>query len=42
MGRVVEPLLYGRSIDLSPASVVVSATFWTWLWGPIGLIRSTH
>ena len=40
-GQVVEPLLYGRSTGLSPFSVVVSATFWTWLWGPIGLILST-
>jgi predicted PurR-regulated permease PerM len=41
IGQVVEPLLYGRSTGLSPFSVVVSATFWTWLWGPIGLILST-
>jgi predicted PurR-regulated permease PerM len=41
MGQVIEPLLYGRSTGLSPFSVVVSATFWTWLWGPIGLILST-
>jgi predicted PurR-regulated permease PerM len=41
MGQVVEPLLYGHSTGLSPVSVVVSATFWTWLWGPIGLILST-
>ncbi|MDB5399877.1 MAG: hypothetical protein QOD93_3049 [Acetobacteraceae bacterium] len=41
MGQVVEPLLYGHSTGLSPFSVVVSATFWTWLWGPIGLILST-
>jgi predicted PurR-regulated permease PerM len=41
MGQFVEPLLYGHSTGLSPFSVVVSATFWTWLWGPIGLILST-
>jgi len=40
-GQVVEPMLYGHSTGLSPFSVVVSATFWTWLWGPIGLILST-
>jgi predicted PurR-regulated permease PerM len=38
---VVEPLLYGHSTGLSPASVIVAAIFWTWLWGPIGLIMST-
>ena len=41
MGQAVEPLLYGRSTGLSPFAVVVAATFWTWLWGPIGLILST-
>jgi len=41
LGYVVEPLLYGHSTGLSPVSVIVSAIFWTWLWGPIGLIMST-
>jgi predicted PurR-regulated permease PerM len=41
MGQVVEPMLYGHSTGLSPFAVVVSATFWTWLWGPIGLVLST-
>jgi predicted PurR-regulated permease PerM len=40
-GQVVEPWAYGHSTGLSPISVVVAATFWTWLWGPIGLILST-
>lgn len=41
MGYVVEPMVYGHSTGLSPVSVVVAAVFWTWLWGPIGLILST-
>jgi predicted PurR-regulated permease PerM len=40
-GQVLEPLLYGHSTGLSPFSVVVAAIFWSWLWGPIGLILST-
>ena len=40
-GQVIEPLLYGHSTGLSPFAVVVAATFWTWLWGPVGLILST-
>jgi predicted PurR-regulated permease PerM len=40
-GQVLEPLLYGHSTGLSPVAVVASATFWTWLWGPIGLILAT-
>jgi len=40
-GQFLEPLIYGHSTGLSPAAVVISAIFWTWLWGPIGLILST-
>jgi predicted PurR-regulated permease PerM len=41
VGQVVEPMIYGRSTGLSPVAVVVSATFWTALWGPIGLVLAT-
>jgi predicted PurR-regulated permease PerM len=41
MGQVVEPFLYGHSTGLSAVAVVVSAAFWTWLWGPVGLLLST-
>jgi predicted PurR-regulated permease PerM len=41
VGHVIEPLLYGQSTGLSPVAVITSATFWTWLWGPIGLILAT-
>ncbi|MGE5722970.1 MAG: AI-2E family transporter, partial [Sphingomonadales bacterium] len=41
MGYVVEPLVYGHSTGLSPVAVIVAAIFWTWLWGPIGLLLST-
>ena len=40
-GHAIEPLLYGHSTGLSPVAVITSATFWTWLWGPIGLILAT-
>ena len=40
-GQVIEPLIYGHSTGLSPAAVVIAAIFWTWLWGPIGLLLST-
>lgn len=39
-GQVVEPLVYGHSTGLSPVAVIVAAIFWSWLWGPIGLILS--
>jgi hypothetical protein len=41
LGQIVEPLLYGRSAGLSAVAVVVAAAFWTWLWGPVGLLLST-
>ncbi|HEY2112516.1 MAG TPA: AI-2E family transporter, partial [Dongiaceae bacterium] len=41
MGQVVEPFLYGHSTGLSAVAIVVAAAFWTWLWGPIGLLLST-
>ncbi|WP_336486135.1 AI-2E family transporter [Methylobacterium nigriterrae] len=40
-GQIVEPMLYGHSTGLSPFAVLVSALFWTWLWGPVGLLLST-
>ncbi|WP_083745318.1 AI-2E family transporter [Variovorax sp. KK3] len=39
--NVIEPWLYGVSTGLSAMSLMVSATFWTALWGPLGLIMST-
>jgi predicted PurR-regulated permease PerM len=36
----VEPILYGHSTGLSPLAVVISAIFWSWLWGSIGLVLS--
>ena len=41
VNNVVEPKLYGSSTGLSAISLMVAATFWTALWGPIGLIMST-
>ena len=40
-GNVIEPWLYGMNTGLSPVAIIVAATFWTWLWGPIGLLLST-
>jgi predicted PurR-regulated permease PerM len=41
ISQVVEPYLYGKSTGLSPVAVIVAAAFWTWIWGPIGLLVST-
>ena len=39
--NVVEPLLYGTSTGLSVLSLIAAATFWTAIWGPVGLVLST-
>jgi predicted PurR-regulated permease PerM len=41
INNVVEPWLYGTSTSLSPLAILAAAVFWTWLWGPIGLLLST-
>jgi predicted PurR-regulated permease PerM len=41
VGQLIEPMIYGHSTGLSPVAVITAATFWTWLWGPIGLILAT-
>ena len=39
--NIVEPWFYGQRTGVSPLAVIVSAMFWTWLWGPMGLIIAT-
>ena len=39
--NVMEPWLYGSSTGVSAVGIIASAVFWTWLWGPLGLVLST-
>lgn len=39
--NVIEPWLYGSRTGVSPLAIIVSAIFWTWIWGPMGLVLST-
>jgi predicted PurR-regulated permease PerM len=39
--NVFEPWFYGASVGLSPFAVILSAVFWTWLWGGAGLVLAT-
>src|SRR5579859_3582008 len=41
VSQLIEPFLYGHTTGLSPLAVVVAAIFWSWLWGPVGLLMST-
>lgn len=39
--NVIEPMVFSHSTGVSSLAVIVSATFWTWLWGPVGLLLAT-
>jgi predicted PurR-regulated permease PerM len=39
--NIVEPFALAGSTGISPLAVIVSALFWTWLWGPVGLLLAT-
>jgi predicted PurR-regulated permease PerM len=39
--NVMEPWLYGSSTGVTPIALVFAAVFWTWLWGPVGLVLAT-
>jgi predicted PurR-regulated permease PerM/serine phosphatase RsbU (regulator of sigma subunit) len=41
VGNAIEPWLYGASTGISAIAILIAAVFWTWLWGPIGLLLST-
>jgi predicted PurR-regulated permease PerM len=36
--NIAEPLLYGHSAGVSTVALLVSVAFWTWVWGPMGLL----
>ncbi|MBR0652637.1 AI-2E family transporter [Roseomonas terrae] len=36
--HVLEPLIYGRTVGISPLALLISSAVWTVLWGPIGLL----
>lgn len=38
---VIEPVVIGHRTGVSSIALLVSALFWTWLWGPLGLVLST-
>jgi predicted PurR-regulated permease PerM len=38
---VLEPLLYSESAGVSGVGLLVAVAFWTWLWGPVGLVLAT-
>lgn len=41
IGGFVEPIVVGHRVGISPIALLVSAIFWGWLWGPVGLLLAT-
>jgi len=41
LGNVIEPMVLGKRTGVSALSLLISALFWTWLWGPLGLVLAT-
>jgi len=41
IGNAIEPLLFGSHTGVSPLAILAAAAFWTWLWGPVGLLLAT-
>ena len=38
---VLETVLYADAAGVSQVALLVSVAFWTWLWGPMGLLLAT-
>jgi len=41
VSAVLEVLLYARSAGVSEVGLLVAIAFWTWMWGPLGLVLAT-
>lgn len=41
VNNVMEPWIYGKNTGVSSVAILVAAVFWTWLWGPLGLLLAT-
>jgi predicted PurR-regulated permease PerM len=37
-GSFITPLVMGRSLSLNPVIILLSLTFWGWMWGIVGVI----
>ena len=40
LGNIVEPIILGDSVNLSPLVALLAIIFWGWLWGPAGMLVS--
>jgi predicted PurR-regulated permease PerM len=38
---VIEPMLFSQSAGTSKLAMLIAIAFWSWLWGPVGLLLAT-
>ena len=41
VAQLIEPLVVGKGIGVSPVALLISAMYWSWLWGIPGLLLAT-
>jgi predicted PurR-regulated permease PerM len=41
VANFIEPVVLGKRTGVSALSLLISTLFWTWLWGPLGLVLAT-
>lgn len=41
VAMVIEPMLFSQSAGTSKLAMLIAIAFWTWLWGPVGLLLAT-
>ena len=41
VANFIEPWIIGKRTGVSALALLISALFWTWLWGPLGLLLAT-
>jgi hypothetical protein len=41
VGMIIEPMLFSQNAGTSKLALLIATSFWTWLWGPIGLLLAT-
>jgi predicted PurR-regulated permease PerM len=41
LANFIEPLVLGKRTGVSALALLISAVFWTWLWGGLGLVLAT-
>ena len=39
--NAITPMLVGRRVKINPLLILISISFWGWVWGPLGALLAT-